>query len=54
MQIGKGLLILLLVLSSFSGVGMYQVLLAKGWIATCIPYEAQGYMDYSVGPKGKK
>lgn len=53
MQIGKGLLILLLWMSAFAGIGFYQVALAKGWIATCIPYEATGYMDYTLKPKGK-
>jgi len=54
MQIGKGLLVLLLVMSSFAGVGMYQVALAKGLISTCIPYDAVGYQDYTIKPRGGK
>lgn len=51
MQIGKSLLILLLVMSAFSGVGVYQVLIARGWLSVSIPYEAEGYMDYTIKPQ---
>lgn len=53
MQIGKGLLLLIIGLSAFAGVGCYHCLVAKGWLSVSIPYEAMGYMDYSIKPKGK-
>lgn len=49
--IGRGIFALILIMSAFSGIGVYHVLMAKGLLSVSIPYEAQGYMDYSIAPK---
>ena len=54
MEIGKGLLLLLLLMSAFSGIGLYLLAVSMGWADVCIPYAATDYMDYTIRPKGKK
>ena len=54
MQIGKGMMLLLLWLAALAGIGAYHLAVARGILSVSIPYEAQGYMDYSIQPASKK
>lgn len=55
MTIGKGLFVLMLLMSAFSGVGLYHMAVAAGVISVSLPYDPIDKMDYELGPKkGKK